>query len=174
MLRRRHRRFGRPRIDHDDLRLMRIAHHALPQDRVGDAEIAADEHDHVGLFEIGVGVGRRVEAKRLLVGDDGGGHALPRVAVAVEHAHAEFGERAEQRHFFGDDLAGAEERDRLGPCVAWIAFHAVDKRAERSVPIDRFELAGCVAHSGVVARSGASSTASASQPFGQAMPRFTG
>ena len=73
----------------------------------------ADEHEHVGLLEVGVGVRRRVEAERLLVGDDRGGHALARVAVAVHHAHAELGERAEQRQLLGRHLAGAEERDRL-------------------------------------------------------------
>ena len=93
--------------------LMRIAHHPLPEDRMGDAQIAADEHDDVRLFEVGVRVRRRVEAERLLVGDDGRGHALPRVAVAVQHAHAELGERAEQGHFLGDDLAGAQEGDRV-------------------------------------------------------------
>ena len=30
------------------------------------------------------------------------------------HAHAELRERAEERHLLGRDLAGAEERDRLG------------------------------------------------------------
>ena len=61
---------------------------------MGDAEVAPTSTMHVGLLEVGVGVGRGVEAERLLVGDDGGGHALPRVAVAVDHAHAELGERA--------------------------------------------------------------------------------
>ena len=85
---------------------------------MGDAQVRADEHEHVGLLEVGVGVRRRVEAERLLVGDDRRGHALPRVAVAVHHAHAELGERAEERHLLGRHLAGAEEGDRLGPVLA--------------------------------------------------------
>ena len=175
MLRGGHRRFGRPRIDDDDLRPMRIAHHALPQDRMGDAQIAADEHDHVRLFEIGVGVRRGVEAERLLVRDDGRGHALPRVAVAVQHAHAELGERAEQRHFLGDDLARAQEGDRLRAVGRLDRLHAVDERAERRVPARRAPAGPprCAAAASSRGRA-QSSTASASQPLGQAMPRFTG
>ena len=78
----------------------------------------ADEHDDVRLLEVVVGVRRRVEAERLLVGDDRRGHALARVAVAVHHPHAELGQRAEQRHLLGGDLAGAQEGDRLGPVLA--------------------------------------------------------
>ena len=138
-------------------------------------KIAADEHDDVRLFEIGVGVRRRVEAERLLVRDDGRGHALPRVAVAVQHAHAELGECAEQSHFLGDDLAGAQER-RPNAGRALLGSPSCDRRT-CAVPCP--SSTGCnlpaeFRNSGVTARSGESSTASASQPFGQAMPRFTG
>ena len=84
---------------------MRIAHHALPQDRMGDAQVRADQDDAVGLLEVLVGVRRGVEAERLLVGDDRRGHALPRVAVAVDHAHAELRQGPEQGHLLGGDLA---------------------------------------------------------------------
>ena len=114
MLRRGHRRFGRARIDDDDLGLMRIAHHPLPENRMRDAQIAADEHDHVGLFEVGIGVGRGVEAERLL--------CTPTTAVAM-HCRVlpspcsmpmpNLASAAEQRHFFGDDLSGAKKRDRM-------------------------------------------------------------
>ena len=175
MLRRGHRRFGRPRIDDDDLRLMRIPHHALPEDRMGDAQVAADEHDHVRLFEVGVGVGRGIEAERLLVRHDRRGHALPRVAVAVQHAHAELGQRAEQRHFLGDDLAGAQEGDRLRAVRGLDRLHAIDERAERRVPIDGLELAGRVAQQRRRRAIGRSRARPAPpSPLGQAMPRFTG
>ena len=59
---------------------------------MGDAEVGPDEHDDIGFFKVLVGVRRRVEAEGLLVGDDGCGHALTRVAVAVQHAHAELGQ----------------------------------------------------------------------------------
>ena len=107
-------------------------------------------------FEVVVGVGRRVEAERLLVGDDRRGHALPRVAVAVHHAHAELGEAAEQRHFFGRDLSGAEKRDRLGavpllnrfqPLAEQVAI-AVSQSTGRRRPASSRS-------SGVVARSAA-------------------
>jgi hypothetical protein len=63
---------------------------------VGDAKVRPHEHDDVRLLEVGVGVGRGVEAERPLVGDDRRGHALPRVAVAVDEAHAELGQRPER------------------------------------------------------------------------------
>ena len=85
----------------------------------------------------GVGVRRRVEAERLLVGDDRGGHALPRVAVAVDHAHAELGQRAQQRHLLGGDLAGAEKRDRLRAVLGLNLLHPSDERLHGGVPIDR-------------------------------------
>jgi hypothetical protein len=60
---------GAARINDDDVRLVRIAQHALPHDRVRDARIGADENQHVAQLEIGVGERRRIEAERLLVGD---------------------------------------------------------------------------------------------------------
>ena len=49
------------------------------------------------------------------------------------------------------------------------------KTCKRRVPVHRLELPVLDSRSsGVVARSGAASGVSASQPFGQAMPRFTG
>ena len=107
-------------------------------------EIAADEHDDVGLFEVGVRVRRRIESERLLVRNDGGGHALPRVAVAVQHAHAELGECAEQRHFLGDDLTRAQKGDGMWAVLCLDRLHAIDERAERRVPVDGLQLAGGV------------------------------
>ena len=69
--------------------LVLVAEDPLPKDRVRNAEVGSDQHDHVGFFEIGVGIGRGVEAERLFVGGDGGGHALAGIAVAMDHPHAE-------------------------------------------------------------------------------------
>lgn len=79
------------------LRTTAIAQDPLPQNRVGDTQIAADQNDQIGLFEVLVRVGWSVE---------------------------------------------------------------------KVPPLSR--------SSGDVARSSASRTASASEPFGQAMPMFTG
>ena len=122
MLRRRHRGLRPSRVDHDDFRLMRIAQHPLPHDRMGDAQVRADQHNYVRLFKVGVGVRRRVEAERLLVGDHGRGHALARVPVAVNHADAEFRQCAEKGHLFAGDLPRAQEGDRLGAVSALNLF----------------------------------------------------
>ena len=124
-----HRRLGAPGIDDDDRRVVRVRRDAVPHDRVGHAEVGADEDDHVGRLEVGVGVGRRVEPERLLVGDDGRRHALAGVAVAVLGAHAELGQRAEQRHLLGRDLAGRDERDRVGAVLGLDRLHAVAEHA---------------------------------------------
>ena len=124
-----HRGFGHPRIDDDDLRRMRIPHDAFPHDGMGDAQVAAHEHDHVRLFKVGIGVGRGIESEGLFVSDDGGGHALPGVAVAVQHAHAEFGQRPKKRHFFRRDLPGAEEGDRFLAMLGLDLLEAIDERA---------------------------------------------
>ena len=81
-------------------------------------EVRADQDDAVRLLEVLIRVRRGVEPERLLVGDDGRGHALAGVAVAVDHPHAELRDRAEQRHLLGRDLARAQEGDRLGAVLA--------------------------------------------------------
>ena len=35
----------------------------------------------------------------------------------MQHAHAEFRQRAEQRHFLHHNLSGAEDGDGVGPCL---------------------------------------------------------
>lgn len=127
---------GGARIHDDDLGLAAIHHHALPHDGVGDAGVGADENEGVALLEIGVGEGRGVEAEGLFVGDVRGGHALARVAVAVERAHAEFEEGAEQGHLFGHDLAGAEEGDGVRAAVALNGFEAIGEGGEGGRPVD--------------------------------------
>jgi hypothetical protein len=66
--------------------------------------------EHVALFKIRISVRRRIEAKALFVGDRARGHALPRIAVAVDKAHAELPQRTEEGHLLGDDLTGGEKR----------------------------------------------------------------
>ena len=139
-----------------------------------DAEVRADEDDAVGLLEVLVGGRRGVEPERLLVGDDGRGHALPGVAVAVDHAHAELRHRAEQRHLLAGDLAGAQEGDRLVAVLGLDRLEPLGHRRQRGLPVDRPPGAVGVAEQGGGRAVAASRTVSASHPLGQAMPRFTG
>ena len=88
--RRVHRRLGHAWIDNDDLRGVRIPHDPFPHDRMGNAEVAADQHDDVRFLEVRIRVGRCVEAERLFVRNHGGGHTLPSVAVAMQQAIPNF------------------------------------------------------------------------------------
>src|SRR5215831_12641028 len=93
--------------------MISVAENALPKDGMRDAKVGADQHNNIRLFEVCVGVRRRIKTKGLLVSGYGGGHALASVAVSVNHPHAELAERAKEREFFGADLAGAEPGDSL-------------------------------------------------------------
>ena len=141
MLRGLHGGFGHAGIDDDDFRAVRVSHDPFPHDRVSDAQVAADQHDHIGLLEILVRVRRRVETERLFVRDDGRGHALPRVAVAVQDAHAEFGQSTEQSHFFRGNLPGAEKRHGLRPMTLLNFFEAISEGAQCRIPVGRHEFA---------------------------------
>ena len=131
-----HSRLGGPRIHHDDLGRVRVAAHALPQNRVCDAQVRPDQDDHVGLLEVGIGIRRRVEAERLFVSDDRCGHALAGVAVTVDHAHAELRQRAEERHLFGRDLTGREKGRRLGSVRVQYRPKSVDESGHGGFPPD--------------------------------------
>ena len=73
---------------------------------------AADGHDAGGC--------ERVTGKS--------GMRPPRVAVAMEHTHAELRDRAKQRHLFGRHLTGAEKRHRLGPVACLNRLETLDQR----------------------------------------------
>ena len=100
-----------------------------------DAGVGADEEQHVRLLEVGVGVGWGVETEALLVGDVRSGHALARVRVPVEPAHAEFEERSEECHFLGADLAGAEKSDALRPVLIHDRLELDGKDLQRVIPV---------------------------------------
>ena len=74
--------------------------------------------------------------ERGLIGDDGGGHALAGVAIAVFDAHPEFGEGAEEGHFFGGDLAGGNEGDGVLSVGGLDFFEFVGKDLAGEIPGD--------------------------------------
>src|SRR5438105_7421758 len=111
MLRRVHRCLGAAWVENYNFGLVSISQDSLPHDRMGDAEIGADEDEHVRLLEIRVGERRRIEAKALLVGHVRSSHALARVRIAVNATHAELEQSAQQRHLFSANLSGAEKGD---------------------------------------------------------------
>ena len=71
--RRRHGRLGPARIDHHDGGVA-VAGDPLPQDRMGDGQVRADQHDHVGPVEVGTEDGTDPQAlalSGLLAGSSG-------------------------------------------------------------------------------------------------------
>ena len=131
-----HRRLGPARVDDEDLGVVRVPRDPLPEHRVGDARVRPDQDDAVRFFEVLIRVGRGVEPERLLVGDDRRGHALAGVAVAVDHAHAEFRDGPEQGHLLGRDLARAQEGDRLVAVLRLDRPEPRGHRRHRLVPVD--------------------------------------
>ena len=63
---------GAARIDHDDLRaaLALVLHHALEQHRMAPGGVRADQHDQIGLVEIGVAAGNGVGAEGAAMAGD--------------------------------------------------------------------------------------------------------
>ncbi len=174
MLRRVHRRLGHPRINDDDLGRVRIPHHSFPHDGMRDAQIAADQNNDVRLFKISVGVWRRIEAECLFVGHNGGRHTLPGIAVSVQQPHAEFCQRTQKRHLFRRDLSGTEKRDGVWSVLRLNRLKALDKCLHGRIPLDRFEPTGLITQQWCRGPINGVENAHASQPLGQAMPRFTG
>ena len=143
---------------------------ALPQDRMGDAQVRADEHDHVGLLEVGVGVRRRVEAERLLVGDD---RRWPCTAACCRRRAAcpcrTWRARRAAPFPRWRSARCSGRRPTAGRARAWIALMRSTNVSSAVVPVDRLAAGRRrLRSSGVVARSGASSTASAPpSPWGR-------
>ena len=81
----------------------------------------------------------------MLVGRDGGGHALAGVAVAVDESHAELRQRAEEGQFFRADLPGANPRDGLRSMLVHDRPEAQREDLHRLVPIHGREFAAGVA-----------------------------
>jgi hypothetical protein len=92
----------------------------------------------------------------------------------MQSAHAELEQTAEQRHFLGADLASAGKAMLCSPCRDWMAFMR-EANSVIAAPHGTGRIAPPESRSnGIVPRSDAASGVSASQPFGQAMPRLTG
>jgi hypothetical protein len=166
VLRRRGRRVRAERIDDHDLGPEAVPLDALPEDRVRDGEVDADEHDRVRHLEVPIRERRGLEAEALRVRRSRGLRAR-----AVPDAEAELRQGAEERQLLGRERR-REERGASGPRRSGPRGLRV-KRWSRVVPGERTWCRAAfapAAPSRVPARSGAR----ASHPVGQATPRFTG
>ena len=179
-----HRRLRDARID-DDQRLAGVGLEPLPQDRMVVGDVGADEQDDVGALEVFVGAGRAVAAERALVAGDRRGHAQRGVAVVVARAEAELHQLAERVELFGDELAGADDADRLRAVRRLHVAEPADHRLDRDVPAHTLQrrvrrcprlAASPVADeaAGYRARVGAWMVSCSESPFGQSAPLLTG
>ena len=122
-------------INHDDLGISLVLQNALPENGMGNAEVRSDQHNHIRFFKISIGIGRRIETERLLVGPHRCRHTLPGVSITMDHSHPEFGEGTEQSHFLGADLPGTEKGDGFGSMRFHDLFHTVAKDTGGRRPI---------------------------------------
>ena len=87
-------RFSVAWIDDNNLGRVWVFQNSLPHDRVSRTRIGADKNQHVRLFKIIIRIRRSIKTEGLFVSNHCSRHALPRVPVAVLHAHAELRQRA--------------------------------------------------------------------------------
>ena len=126
-----------------------LAADPVPHDRVAGRGVGAEQEQHVGLVDVGVGRRRAVGAERARVARDRAGHAQARVGVDVVGAEEALGQLVDRVVVLGQQLAGDVERDLVGLDVA--------AACARSTPIDRAPAAGPPA---LVRRSRATSASS--------------
>ena len=139
-----HRGLGDARVDDDERAWLVpvVAFEALAEDGVVVGDVGADQQDDVGGLHVGVGAGWAVAAEGELVAGDGGGHAERGVAVVVAGAEAELDELAEGVELLGDELAGADDAERVvAVSSAGLSRKRSTMRVEGFVPGDGHELA---------------------------------
>ena len=71
--------------------------------------------DHVRADHVGPGIGRAIDAERLLVRGPGADHAQPAVVIDERRLQADARELAEQIRLLGRQAGAAEHRDGAGP-----------------------------------------------------------
>ena len=130
------------RIDDDDLGALLAG---LPDIVGGDGralgDVGAADQDHVRAEDVAPGVGRAIDAERLLVAGAGADHAQPAVVVDVRGAQAHVGELAHQVGLLGGQAGAGEERERVVPVCSLDALDLRSGLADRGVVGQRPEAA---------------------------------
>ena len=153
--------------------LFAIRFQALAEDRMVVGDVGADQQDHVGFRQVFVGAGRAVAAEGALVAGDGAGHAERGVAVVVAGAEAELHQLAERVELFGDQLAGADDAERVRAVLRLVARN-VSTIMSRLRPSRRAPACRSCAAADTCARFGASSVWCSESPLGQSLPQIDG
>ncbi len=125
------------RVDHHDAqrgpRLFR-AQDALEQGRMAPGRVRADQHDHLGQFEVVVAAGHQVFAEGALVAGDAGGHAQARIGVDVRAADIALHEFVGDVVILGQQLARHVQRHRIRAVLGDDGSEAAGHPVERLVP----------------------------------------
>ena len=108
---------GAARVDHHQLGLAGTAlprgEDALIQHRMAPGQIGADQHNHVGFFQVLVTTGHGIRAERPLVAGHRGRHAQPRVGVDVGTTEATFHQLVGDVVILGQQLPGDVKSDGI-------------------------------------------------------------
>jgi hypothetical protein len=96
--------------------------------------VRADEHDKVGLVEIGIDPRHRVGAEGAAMARDRRGHAQARVGIHVGGADEAFHQLVGDIVILREELPGEIERDRIGPVLLDDPLEAGRDRIERRRP----------------------------------------
>ena len=127
---------GAARIDDHDLcaAFGLVAHHALEQHRMTPGGVGADQHDEIGLVEIGIGAGNGVRAEGAPVAGDRRRHAQARIGVDIGRADEALHQLVGDVVVLGQQLPGEIERDRVGPVAVDDVLEAAGHAIERIIP----------------------------------------
>jgi hypothetical protein len=87
---------------------------ALVEHGMAPAEIAADQHDEVGQFEVFVIAGNGIGAEGALMAGDGGGHAEARIGVDIARADEALHQLVGDVIVFRQQLSRAVKCNRVG------------------------------------------------------------
>ena len=117
--------------DHDLGPLLAGLPDVVRGDRRAFGDVGAADQDHVRAKDVTPGVGRAIDAERLLVARTGAHHAEPAVVVDVRGAQTHVGELAHQVGLLGGQAGAREDRERVAPVRS---LYAIDLR---SGPTDR-------------------------------------
>ncbi len=133
-----------PRVDHDDLAAARAQRVEVARGgRHGLGEVRPDQHEHVGLLDVGERERQpAVDAEGAVAGGRGRRHAPAAVVVDLAGPERDPGELAELVGLLVGQPAAAEDGDRVRPALVADRGQPRRDQVERLVPVDGPELTG--------------------------------
>ena len=130
------------RIDHDQPGAAFLAgrEDALIEHRVAPGEIAANQNDEVGLFEVVITARHSVSAKGALVTDDGGRHAQTRIGIDIGRADEAFHQLVGDVIVLGEELARHIHGHTVRTVSVYSVAKAIGDQVQGTVPARAFSV----------------------------------